>query len=432
MLFRPPRLAPIPDGHWASWSRKLSARPAEMPRPDSSEALARTLREAPGPVRVVGGNHSFTPLVATEGSLISLDNFSGVESTDPEGCTAWVRAGTRLRDLSPALDEAGLAFRNLGDIDVQSVAGAVATGTHGSGRTFPCLSGEILALRLMRADGHEITITGGDALRAARVSLGVLGVVTAVQLNLRPRLRLHRRSWVEPIELLAERADSRWQEMRNFEFFWVPFSGHGLAISHEETTEPDTPRAANDDDASVMQAKLLRDLLSRFPGPRRAILSRVMRGLPPEDVIGKSYALLASDRNVPFNEMEYHLPVSEWQAAFKELRARIRAERRDIFFPVEIRMTAGDDGMLSPFAGGARVSVAVHGYFRDDHQWFYDLAEPIFRAAGGRPHWGKCHSLRADDVASLYPELDRFRAIRAEFDPDRRFVTPYLAELLGI
>lgn len=432
MFLSPPRLSPAEPGSFLNWGRNQEARPANWARPETSAEVASALN-APAPVRVVGAGHSFTPIVETEGTIISLDGLTGLISVDSSAGTAWIKAGTRLRDASRALAEHGLAFRNLGDIDAQSIAGATATATHGTGASLPCLSAELKAVRLIVASGEEITIGEDDPrLGAAQVSLGALGVITAVKVAVVPRYKLHRKVWIEPIEDILAQAEARWEKHRNYEFMAVPFSGYGVNISHDLTEVPETERAPSDDDASVMLARLLQRLLGRAPRLRRALIGRVMRGMPPEDTVGESWKLLASDRNVPFTEMEYHLPEGDALEVFQEVLSRIERDRNDVFFPIEVRKTAGDTAWLSPFQGAGRVSVAVHAYYSAANDWFETLAEPVFLEAGGRPHWGKIHCLEAPELAPLYPDFERFLNLRAQMDPEGRFVTPALARLWGL
>lgn len=433
MLFTPPRLAPIDDQQWANWPRTLAATPAAKHSPTDTAALSQVLQQADGPVRVVGGNHSFTPLVKTDGTQISLDHIAGIESTDTDANTVWLRAGTRLRAASQALQDHGLAFKNLGDIDVQSIAGATATATHGTGAAFPCLSGEIRALRLMTAEGEEISIPADDPrLPGAQVALGALGIITALQMSVRPTLKLHRKTWVEPITDILAQAHDRWAKHRNYEFYYLPASGMGYNIAHEETHAENIAPPPSDDDATVMQLKRVRDLLTHFPRLRRTVIGQVTKRHKPTEAIDLGWKLLATDRNVPFNEMEYHLPVDVALDVYRDLIHRLETARPDVFFPLEVRMTAGDGAWLSPFQGGPRVSFAMHSYFRDDSDWFYSIAEPMFREAGGRPHWGKCHSLTARDLADIYPDFNRFCTLRDELDPKGRFVTPDMAALWGL
>lgn len=416
---------------WRNWSGHHSARPNAHEQPETVEALRETIVNAHR-LRVVGAGHSFTPLVPSDGTLISQDRMGGVRSVDPASQTAWVGAGSRLRDLSPAFAAQGLAFPNLGDIDAQSIAGAVATATHGTGRELPCLSAAITGVRLVTAAGEGLEWTleaEPERLRAAQVSLGALGVIHELRVALRPTFRLHRRTWAEPLETLLSNAPARWAQHRNFEFFYIPFSGWGMGIAHDEVTAEPTERAPSTDDDDVMKLKHLRDWIGWSSPLRRAILSRVVRGVKTEDATGDSWRLLASERNVRFNEMEYHLPPENALDVLREVIAVIERERPDVFFPIEVRRTAGDHAWLSPFHDGGRVSIAVHSHAPDDHQWFFTHIEPIFRRAGGRPHWGKLHSLGAAELIDLYPAFDRFRQLRRELDPTNKLVNEHTAHL---
>lgn len=423
-----------PAAGWTNWSGNQRAATAELRRPGTEDALRALLADAPRPVRVVGAGHSFTPVVATTGTIVSLDALDGVLATDAAAGTARLRAGTRLHAASEALERAGLAFRNLGDIDVQSFAGAAATATHGTGERYPCLAAEITAVRLMTGSGEirEAALADDpDLVHAAQVSLGALGVVLEASVNVQPAYRLHRRTWVEPLEAILAQAEARWRQHRNYEFFYLPFSGHGINISHDATDAPATPRAPSTDEAGLASLRRARDWLRWCPPLRRALLAAAIARTPGEDTVGTSWQLLASERETRFNEMEYHLPPDAALEAFREVVTWIERQRPDVFFPVEVRKTAGDAAWLSPFQGGPRISVAIHAHAPDDCAWFFDAPERIFRAAGGRPHWGKLHSLAAPDLAALYPDFERFTALRRALDPDGVFLTPALARLWG-
>ena len=417
---------------WLDWGQQYP-REAPVVIASSVSQVQSALRSSAGPVRPIGAGHSFSPLVVSHGTILSLDGYSGVEWVDTESMRARVRAGTRLHELTAALHEHGLAMRNLGDIDVQSIAGATATATHGTGKELPCLSTEIESLEIVRADGEVVQIDRSDPglLRAARVSLGALGVVTAVELQVVDAHRLHRRTWSEPLAQIVERANQLWDEHRNFEFFYIPFSGYGLCITHDITEEPARHGPKGDDDKAVTDLRRARALLGWSPTLRRKVIRREMARFPAEDAVDYNWRLLASARNVRFREMEYHLPPDQAMEVLGEVIAYIEANRRDVFFPIEVRQTAGDDGWLSPFNDGNRISIAVHSWFEDDHQFMFDALEPIFLAAGGRPHWGKMHSLGAQQLAEMYPRWDDFAELREQWDPRGVFLNAHLARMFA-
>ena len=376
--------------------------------------------------------------------MINLDEFASqrggapgggiVQQADRDASTAWVNAGARLLDLSPALEREGLAFRNLGDINVQSLAGAAGTATHGTGASFSCLSAEIRSVRLMTAEGEVVEARLGedtDLVLASQVSLGALGILLEAELQLAPRFRLHRRTWAAPLARTLAEADRRWAQHRNFEFFILPHSGYALNLTHDETNAEPTPRPPSEDEEALAALRKVRDLLSWSPWLRRKALAGAISRFPEENVVGDSWRLLASVRETRFNEMEYHLPPASAFEALEEVVDVVERTRRDVYFPIEVRRTAGDNAWLSPFQQGTRISVAVHADADDDHEWLFTAIEPIFRRAGGRPHWGKLHSLKAAELADLYPDFERFRTLRREMDPQGRFLNAHLAGLFG-
>ncbi len=420
---------------WSNWSGNQAATPSLIAEPTDLDALKSLVTGAPVGVRVVGAGHSFTPVAATDGTLVKLDRMGLVHSVDLAAKTAWVNAGARLKHLSPQLEHHGLAFRNLGDINEQSLAGAISTATHGTGEGLPCLSAEILALKILIAEGELITVSkaeDADLLKAASVSLGALGILVEAQVQLVDAYRLHRKTWAEPLDGLIGHARERWKNYRNYEFFYMPFSGYGVCISHELTDAAPTERPPIDDDDGVLGLKRARDYAGDDLKARRDFLGAAFEKFEGENVIGNSWELLASERNVRFNEMEYHLPERVGLTVFKQVVQVIEKKRPDVFFPIEVRKTRGDNGWLSPFNGGGRISIAVHAYHEDQYDFFFSEIEPIFRKAGGRPHWGKLHSLKARELADLYPDFVSFCKTRNQLDPRGKFLTPYMGALFGV
>ena len=420
---------------WQNWSRSIAPQKAEIAVPQDVAALKKLLGETAGGVRPVGSGHSWTGLVPCDGAIVRLDRFNGVGAVDTQAQTAWLGAGARLKDLSPALAEHGLAFRNLGDIDVQSLAGATSTATHGTGRELPCLAAEIRGLRMVTGAGEEVEISAAqnaDMLPAAQVALGALGIYTEIQMQLVARHKLHRRVWFAPYAQVLADAAQLWRDNRNFEFFYLPFSGQAMCITHNITEAEATQRASDESDDGVMQLKALRDWLGWFPYLSKKLLSAAIADAPEEDVVGESWQLLSSARNVHFNEMEFHLPPDRALEALEAVRAHIERHRRDVFFPFECRMTAEDTAWLSPFNAGPRISIAVHTHAPDEYEFLFTEIEPIFRSYGGRPHWGKLNRFSGDDMRAAYPKFDDFAKLRAEFDPEGRLLNPYLRRLFGV
>ena len=422
-------------GHllWRNWSGVQHAYPAARLAPKTEAEVAQGLKTAVAPIRPVGAGHSFTALAPTDGTLVSLDGLSGIIAW--EGDEAIVAAGTRLGALGPALAAKGRAMANLPDINKQALAGALATGTHGTGATLKALHGDVAALRLITPKGEVIDCGAhrdADVFQAAKVSLGALGVITQVRLKTTANRRLERNVWLEPFEDALAQAEARWAKHRNFEFYAVPFTGLAACISHDETDAPAIPRGPDQDTVFLDALKGLRNLLGFSAPLRKAAARALLGGTKPEKAIDEGWKLLSTERPVRFNEMEFHLPAGVQLKALAEIVAIIEKERPDVFFPIECRRIAPDDAWLSPFQGEPRGSIAVHAHYKDEFAFLYTLIEPIFRRYGGRPHWGKLHSVSGDQLAGLYPRWNDFLKVRAQLDPDGRMLNPYLKGLFGV
>ena len=418
---------------WRNWSGVQTAYPSARLAPKDEAELSLMLKTAAAPIRPVGAGHSFTALAPTSGALVSLDAMSGVVGW--EGDEAVVLAGTRLGALGPALAAKGRAMANLPDINKQSLAGALATATHGTGVRLQALHGDVTALRLVTQSGRVIDCDASrdpEIFQAARVSMGALGVISQVRLKTIPNRRVRRRVWIEPFSDALAKAEARWAEHRNFEFYAVPFTGLAAGISHDETDDPAEARGPDQDSAFLDALKGLRNLLGFSTPLRKAAAKALLAGAKPETAVDEGWKLLSTERPVRFNEMEFHLPVEVQLEALAEIVAIIEKERPDVFFPIEVRRIAADDAWLSPFHGGPRGSIAVHTHYKDDFSFLYGLIEPIFRRYGGRPHWGKLHNLRGQPLAALYPRWNDFLKVRAELDPEGRMLNPYLKGLFGL
>ena len=388
---------------WTNWSGSVSCDPSQILRPGDEAAVARAVAEAAAAgtrVRVVGTGHSGTPLVATEGLLLCLDDVAGIESHDREGLTAVVRAGTKLCDLGGPLLELGTGLENLGDIDKQALAGAVGTGTHGTGRQLGSISSQVEAVRLVTAEGEIREFSNADdreMMRALRVAIGSLGVFTALTLRLVPAYRLHERVRRRPVDACLEHLEDEIQARRHFEFFWMP----------------------HNDMAEMKSLELTSDEPSELPDR-------------PYERIGWSSDIIASTRDVKFFEMEYAVPAEHGPACFREVRARMRERHSEVLWPVEYRTVAPDDAFLSNAHGRPTVTLSVHQDGTLPYREFFQDIEPIFWNYAGRPHWGKIHTLTAARLGGLYPEWERFRAVREQLDPTGCFLNSHLCEIFGI
>jgi FAD-linked oxidoreductase len=419
---------------WRNWSGIQTAYPVERWAPRSVDELSQGIAQRAAPIRLVGSGHSFMPLVPTPGALLTLDAMSGLLAHDADAHRATFQGGTRLGDVGPALAAIGQEMPNLPDINKQSLAGAISTGTHGTGSACKAIHGEITALQLVTARGEVIDCSPSqrsEVFNAARVGLGAFGVITRVELQNRPLTRVLKRTHVAPLEQAMAEWPALIERHRNVEFYAVPFTGLAAIITCDETDRPVRPRGPDQDVQTLMDLKRLRDLFGFSNGLRKRIAQAAMADLPPEEAVDEGWKLLSNERPVRFNEIEFHLPLDAQIDALREVIATIEEHRPDVFFPIEVRVIQADDAWLSPFHERRSGSVAVHAYYQDDYQFFFDLIEPIFRKRGGRPHWGKLNTLASADFAALYPRWSDAMNVRRELDPDGRFLNDYLKTVLS-
>jgi FAD-linked oxidoreductase len=417
---------------WANWSRTQRCEPAAVVRPAARAELAAAVARATAPVRVAGAGHSFTAGVVTSGTLLSLERMDRV--LDVHGGLVRVEAGITLARLSHALHVHGLALPNLGDVDVQSLAGALATGTHGTGARLPNLSAQAERLELVLADGSERDVAGGDLLRAARVGLGALGVVAAVTLRCVPSFRLRGVDAPEPLEDVLASLDERADAADHFEFWTFPHSPLALTRTNTRTDAArEAPGRAREWLEDVFVDNHLFGLFNRaarrWPRAIPALNRTAARAASRRERVDWSFRVFASRRLVRFTEMEYAIP--RGHAAEAVRGAREILERHPVSFPIELRLAAADDALLSPAYGRDSAYVAVHVFEGMPWEAPFREVEALLSGFGGRPHWGKWSFLGAEELAPRYPEWDAFQAARAELDPEGRFENDWVRRVLG-
>jgi FAD-linked oxidoreductase len=419
---------------WRNWSGTEQCVASSLQTPGNEAEIAQLLRQSSGTIRCVGAAHSFSGLVPTEGSIISLDRFSGIGRVDPASHTVTVAAGTRLALLSRQLDSAGFAMRNLPDIDQQSLAGAISSATHGTGATLSALHADVVALKLVTAQGEILTCSEQhqpDLLAAARVSLGSLGVITEATVRVVPAYNLQRRVWIEPLDALLDKALQLSQQHRHFEFYYLPFTGYAAAIAHDIYTGSDILMPAAKDEEMLADLQKLRDWSGRYPALRRWLAGKLIDTKLDERAKNRSYKLLANPRPTRFYETESHVPREAGVACVRAIIARLE-QNNDVFFPLEFRFVKGDDAWLSPFYQRDSCSIAVHALHGEPYRYLTEQLGPIIRRFGARPHWGKLHAFNAQELAALYPRWGDFLALRAKLDPKNRLINPHLRQLFGI
>lgn len=425
-----------------NWARNEACIPAAVERPVSTaevaEIVARAHRDGRR-VKVIGAGHSFTPAAMTAGVLLSLERMDAIRSIDPERRRVTVEAGITLRELSARLDRHGLALPNLGDINVQSLAGATSTATHGTGRAWGNLATTIVGLELVDGRGEIVTCDGSDdpdLLRVARVGVGALGVVTAATIQCVPAFNLHAVETIEPLDDLLADLDTFLSSADHAEFFWMPGSSRCQVKRNRRTDEPARPPSR----LSYVRDKYVAENLAfglvcrtgrRFPALAPRLAKLVAGAAGPRELIDRSDRVFASPRHVRFVEMEYGIPVEHLAEALQRVRALIATLDFPTLFPIEVRVSAADDIPLSTGYGRENGWIAVHQYRGAPYHGYFQGVERIMDDYGGRPHWGKLHFQTADRLRERYPEWDVFAAARARLDPDGTFRNDYLDRVLG-
>jgi L-gulono-1,4-lactone dehydrogenase len=430
---------------WESWSGLATARPAQELSPaDVSEVSDAVVaaRRAGLRLKMVGSGHSFTDIAVTDGLLLHPDRLVGVRSVDREAMTVTVLAGTPLHVLNDRLRGLGLALHNMGDIDRQTVAGALATGTHGTGGRWASLSAQVAGLEVVAADGtvRQARPAGtpeeAELFEAARIGLGTLGILTAVTFLVEPAFALEAVEEPMPWAAVVDGFDELAEANDHFEAYWFPHTDRMLTKRNNRTLDDLAPlsrvRAYVDDEllSNTLFGLFNRvgDVAPRSIPPINRLSSRALSARTYTDV---SHRVFTSSRRVVFREMEYAVPREVGMAALTETRALIEKEGWRISFPVEIRHAPADDVWLSTSYARDSVYLAFHVNARTDHTAYFSGVERILRAYDGRPHWGKLHTRTAADLAPTYPRFEDFLALRDRLDPDRLFTNGYLERVLG-
>jgi FAD-linked oxidoreductase len=429
-------------GGWVNWAGDQRCRPAAIIRPQTREALAEALATATAAghrVSVAGSGHSFTETAMTDGTMLRVESLAGVIDADPGSGLVKVGAGTVLAQLNGELAAIGLAMENLGDIDRQTIAGAISTGTHGTGARLRNISAQVEGMELILADGgvrHLSAATDPRLLRAARVGVGALGAIAAITLRCVPAFVLERvdtsRPRKEVLDGFQESADAN----DHFELFTFPYADSALVLERNRTEQAPHPRGRaaaylNDVVLENWALEALSATGKRLPKAIPALSRLAGRLASGSRTVDCSDRVFANDRRVRFTEMEYGVPREHGPEAARRVIEWVRANRYPVFFPIEMRVTAGDDALLSPSHERDTAYIAVHQYRGMEWRPYFEAVEAIMDSYGGRPHWGKRHFQTAATLAPRYPAWAEFQAAREELDPTRAFSNEYATRVLG-
>lgn len=427
---------------WTNWANTYSCKPRAIDSPAGEEQIVAAVRSASAAgekVKVVGSGHSFTDIACTQGRMISLAQHNRVLDVDTSTGLVTVEAGISLRSLNEELARNGLAMQNLGDIAYQSIAGAISTATHGTGATFGGLATQVRGLELITADGSKVRCSAEERpeiFSSARVSLGALGVVSAVTIQCVPAFNLHAVDIPMKLDDCLAQLDEFIDSNEHFEFWWFPHTSGAYVRTNNRTEEPLAPKSRSRrwfDDIFLsnyvfgLSCRIGRQWPSTIPRLNRM----VHRALGKVEIIDRSDRVFTSPRLVKFTEMEYAIPRAAAADALREVRQLIERRGFRVSFIVEVRFVAPDDIPLSTAYDRETAYIAVHMFQGTEYEEYFRAVEQIMDTYGGRPHWGKLHFQTAETLRPRYPEWDRFLAVREECDPERRFSNSYLDRVLG-
>ncbi len=427
---------------WRNWAGNQTAVASAVARPTSTDevaAVVRATRAAGGTLKPVGSGHSFTGAAATTGTRLDLTGLTGVTLADRATKQVRVRAGTPLSVLNVELAKLGLAMPNLGDIDVQTITGALATGTHGTGRAYGCLSTFVTELELVTGAGEVVRCSPSnnpDLFRAAQVGVGALGVITEVTLQATDAFVLHASERPGKLADVLAGLTEHVEGNDHFEFFWMPYTEKVLTKANNRVAADDRPRSRfsawlNDDLFENTALGLAVRLCRSAPRLTPTVLRGMAAAISAREYTERSDLVFTSPRRVRFVEMEYGLPREAVPEALAALKKIIEALPDRISFPVEVRFTGADDIWLSHGYGRDNGYIAIHQFIGMPYERYFRAFEQVCASLGGRPHWGKLHYRTAADLRPAFPRFDDFLAVRDRVDPDRVLASDYTRQVLG-
>jgi L-gulonolactone oxidase len=431
-----------PPAAWQNWAGNQKAAATTALRPASTDELVSDIRSYADKgrrIKPIGSGHSFTDVARAEDIRLDLSHLTGLLAVDRDARLVTVQAGMPLRVLNETLAAHGLALPNLGDIDAQTIAGAISTGTHGTGAAYGCLSTFVAGLTLVTASGETIRCSADerpDVLAAARVGIGALGVITEVTLRCVDAFVL--RAEERPAALADVFTDlpALIADNDHFEFYWFPYTDRVQTKANNKVPADDAPlprwRGWLDDEflSNTVFAGACR-LGRTVPAVAPTISSISARALTARAYTARSDRVFCTPRRVRFVEMEYGLPRAALPEAFDALRRTVDGLPFKVLFPVEVRFAAPDDIWLSHGHGRESAYVAIHQYVGAPYEPYFRAFEAICAGLGGRPHWGKLHYRDAESLRPVYPRFDDFLAMRDALDPDRVFANAYTERVLG-
>jgi L-gulonolactone oxidase len=431
----------IRRGTWTNWAGNQSARPKWINEPASESDVADIVARAAKSnrtVKAVGAGHSFTSTALTDGHLLNMKHLNKIVEVDRANNQVTVEAGIHISELNEQLFELGLAMPNLGDIAYQTISGAIATSTHGTGAKISGIAGQVASMRLVNGQGEILDINSQhnpELLNVARVGVGALGIVTQVTLNVVPAFRLRAVEGAQKLDALIENLDELVETNEHFEFFWIPHTRWALTKRNNRTTDPvHIPSRAKQWYSKTFLENYAFGAVCALGRMKPNLIPRLATALPStgqSEIVDESYRIFASERIVKFVEMEYAIPRQHCGEALQRIRSMIDEKGHKVSFPVEVRFTAKDDIALSTASGRDSAYIAVHMYKGMAYESYFRDVANIMSDYEGRPHWGKMHFLNQNELSKLYPKWNEFLSTRDQLDPSRTFANAYTEQVFG-
>lgn len=423
---------------WTNWAGNQACNPSWRHSPETEDELVSVLKSAKGVVRAVGAGHSFSAVVPTDDTLVSTDLLSGLVAHDAEALQATVKAGTRLHDLGPILNSIGQAIPNIPDMDYPSLGGSIVNSVHATGKEFGSIGSYATALKLATPSGELLECNAQqnpEIFNAVRASAGALGIVTEFTLQNQKPFRLTEVNKIEPLEDMLDDIDKRCEDHRHFELYAIPYASVGISVATDIAKAGDE-NESEDDPQAVIALRTLFESLTWIPLVGEAIYDKALTMILGSEAnvirTGPSFKVFPHVRIVRFREMEYTVPASEGPACLREIMQTIKDKKLPLSFPIEYRYVKADDIWLSMFEGQDGCSISIHQYGDVDFKAPFAVLEAVFLKYGGRPHWGKLHTLNAQQLATLYPRhWQDFQEIRRSLDPQGKLMNAHLKNIFG-
>ena len=421
-----------------NWAGNLKFEPKNILAPASTEEAQTMIKDhlqKKQTIRMRGSAHSWTGLISTSDSFLHLDNMQGLIEVDSEKKLVKAKAGTKLFLFCDEAYKHNLALPNQGDINHQSVAGALSTGTHGTGITLQSMANQLQGLTLVTGKGEKLTIDeakNADMMKALSVSLGSAGLITEATVKMIPAYKLKVETFSEDMRTSLLKYKKRLEENRHLEMFYFPVGDWSMVKLMNQTKEETSPHSKFQKVSDLVLENWVFEGLNILAKSTNTYdqLDKVMRKFVDQKVfVNWSHLAFPTERTVRFMEMEYNLPVEKFEEVLEELKASIKKYKFKTLFPIEIRFVKGDDLWLSPAYQRDSVYFAVHTYIKENYRPYFEEMQRIFKRHGGRPHWGKWHNLKHHDFEAVYPKFHEFIKLRTELDPQGVWLNDHLRSL---